>query len=170
MFNTDFVWNLFLIGIIIFAILVVGYRYFHREGTKLEEKTILSYHDLLLDVKQMLNDYTSINVFGMGLTEQAVLKQETQRRNISHAIRTCCSGNSGSRSIVKDLIYGYLGSLELNETTIEYIIPFQQPSKMSARQQLETMIYMRDKNDEIGFLELHKTYNFRSILNRTRLI
>ena len=160
MFNTDFVWNLFLIGIIIFAILVVGYRYFHREGTKLEEKTILSYHDLLLDIKQMLNDYTSINVFGMGLTEQAVLKQETQRRNISHAIRTCCSGNSGSRSIVKDLIYGYLGSLELNETTIEYIIPFQQPSKMSARQQLETMIYMRDKNDEIGFLELHKTYNF----------
>lgn len=152
--------NMIIIILIIIAIIALAYYILSKEAEKIETKTRYSYDELQQLVLKMFDDYTSANISGMGLTRQAMKKQEEHRKSVASMVRTCCSGNAGSRIVTKDMIYGYLVNLGLNDDSIEYTIPFRQPRLMSARQMFETMMYMNDKEGESGFLNLHEKYDF----------
>lgn len=150
---------LIIVGIIT-VIIVLIFVFLSKEVRKDEHKTKFTYDELKTGALDMINNYISINVAGMGLTKQAVKNQEIQRRNVARSVRTCNSGNTGSRVVVKDLIYNWLCNIGIDDSNIDYAIPFDRPWDMTARQLLESMIYMRDKNGEKGFLYLHNEYNF----------
>lgn len=80
----------------------------------------------------------------------------------SKSIRTCCSGNAGSREAVKEIIRTYLSrELGLNETKILLAVPFCEPDKMTAMQLAESMIYLLDKeSDDRGFQKLCEAYHW----------
>lgn len=151
--------------LIIMLIIIIGlvgaiYFYLNKEAEKLEKQSRFTYEDLLKKTLEHINDYTSANVTGIGLTKQAIRKQENQRRSIARSVRTCNSGNAGSRVVVKDLIYSWLVELGINDENADNIIPFDQPGMMTGRQLFETMLFLNDKNDDMAFLRLHQKYNF----------
>ena len=110
----------------------------------------------------MLNEYTEIALTDTGLEEGLRKNQEEQRRAVSRSIRLCCSGNYGARDAVKELIRSYLAEqLLLDRTQITKLIPFDFPEKMTAWQQLETLIFHFDRETEDrGFLRLCQEFNW----------
>ncbi|MGN0506984.1 MAG: ATPase, T2SS/T4P/T4SS family [Lachnospiraceae bacterium] len=130
--------------------------------TRREEKERYSYRAICETVKRMLNEYAGENGAETGLPLRLLKSQEEQRRMFSECIRTCCSGNEGSRAVVKELIRTCLTKeLELNETNILYAVPFYEPERMSARELMETMIYLLDKKTaEEGFRLLCEAYGW----------
>ena len=107
----------------------------------------------------MLNEYTGTALADIGMEEELRKNQENQRRTISRSIRLCCSGNYGAGETVKELIRSYLSeTLLINQQQIRQVIPFEQPKNMSAWQQLETLIYCYDKEEnDRGFGRLCET-------------
>lgn len=75
--------------------------------------------------------------------------QEEQQQAISEGIRNCCSGNYGARELVRALVKSFLiKELVRGEQQRHMLIPFDVPEKMSARQQMETLIYWFDREKE----------------------
>lgn len=110
----------------------------------------------------MLNEYTEISWMDIGLEEEIRKNQEEHRREISSSIRTCCSGNYGAKETVKELIRSFLTEeLQFGRNDILRLVPFDAPQQMTAWQQLETMIYYLDKEEEDkGFYKLCKAYGW----------
>lgn len=110
----------------------------------------------------MLNEYTGITLPDIGLEEGLRKNQEEQRRVISRSIRLCCSGNYGARETVKELIRSYVTErLLLNQNQVRLLIPFDVPQNMTAWQQLETLIFYYDREEENkGFYRLCEKYGW----------
>lgn len=127
-----------------------------------EERKKYSYQALCKAVKNMLNEYAGRSISEAGLPFQLQQYQEEQRRMFSQCIRTCCSGNEGSRAVVQEIIRNYLfGEAGMNDCRILYAIPFDDPEHMSARELMECMIYLFDqKQMEEGFRLLCETYGW----------
>lgn len=110
----------------------------------------------------MLNEYARESILEVGMPVSLQQSQEEQRRMFSQCIRSCCSGNEGSRAVVQEIIRTYLlGEAELDACRIMYAVPFDEPEHMSAREMMEAMIYLFDtKQPEEGFRLLCKTYGW----------
>ncbi len=110
----------------------------------------------------MLNEYAGESISEVGLSARMQQCQEEQRRMFSQCIRTCCSGNEGSRAVVQEIIRTYLlGEAELNACRILYAVPFDEPDYMSAREMMESIIYLFDaKQPEEGFRLLCEAYGW----------
>lgn len=110
----------------------------------------------------MLNEYAGESISEVGLSVRLQQCQEEQRRMFSQCIRTCCSGNEGSRAVVQEIIRTYLlGEAELNDYRILYAVPFNEPDRMSAREMMECMVYLFDeKQPEGGFRLLCEAYGW----------
>ncbi len=99
----------------------------------------------------MLHDYTELSCGELGLEEKLYKNQEENRRVISNCIRSCCSGNYGARENVLELIGTFLSEeLSVERETLRSLIPFHEPEKMTAWQQMEAMLYFLDKENR-GF-------------------
>ena len=114
-----------------------------------------SYANLREDVKRMMDEHTSADMRGMGLSKQDLRKQEEQRREEMRCLRTCCSGDFGAKEVVKEKIRTYLLRKGVNEQTILYAIPFHRPEKMSGRELAESLILAHDEGEDKGFLVLY---------------
>lgn len=110
----------------------------------------------------MLNEYAGESTSEAGLPLRLQQYQEEQRRMFSQCIRTCCSGNEGSRAVVQEIIQAYLlGEAELTESRILHAVSFDDPGHMSARELMECMIYLLDKQQpEEGFRLLCEAYGW----------
>ncbi len=110
-------------------------------------------HELKVKIQEMLNEYTAAMVSEIGLDEEIRKNQEEHRRTVSACIRTCCSGNYGAKETVRELIRAYLeDELCLSKSDVHSLIPFYKPANMTSWQQLETLIFILDKEkDNQGF-------------------
>ena len=111
--------NLLVICGILALITALAYFFLNRASGRPEHEAKLTYDELMAGAKQMVNDYISVNVSGMGLPRQVVKRQENQRRGVARSVRACCSGNRGARAVVKDMLCGWLVSCGIDETNID---------------------------------------------------
>lgn len=110
----------------------------------------------------MFNRYTSSHMLDMKLNEELRRNQEEHRRVISTSIRTCCSGNYGAKETVKEIIKEYLlEELFIDEKSICSLVAFDAPTRMTAWEMMETMIYcMNKKEEDKGFGLLCEMYQW----------
>ncbi len=122
---------------------------FRQKKQQMESESYYTFRDLQVQIQEMLYDYTETFLQDNSFGEKMYRNQEEYRRVISNCIRDCSSGNYGAKEVVLDLIYSFLSKklLRTREEVLQ-IIPFDKPEKMSARQQLEAMIYFYDKEKE----------------------
>lgn len=114
-----------------------------------------SLDELQKNIKEMLLEYTEIMIQYPEMEKELIRNQEEYGRTISDCIRNCCSGHYGARDTVLELIYRLLEEKYIMEQkNIISCIPFDNPTQMTARQQLETMIYFFDKQKENRGFEL----------------
>lgn len=100
-------------------------------------------------IHELLLGYTELTLPDKNLEEELYKSQEEHRRIISNCIRNCSAGNYGARETVKELILMFLSeNLHLSREDLRRWVPFDEPDKMSARQQMEALIYHFDKEEE----------------------
>jgi len=115
---------------------------------KISEKSC-SLEQLQQEIKEQLLEYAE-SYIACRLLEQDLFKNQIQyHQTISECIRNCCSGHYGARDTVMELIYGFLENKEFIQG-----IAFDKPELMTARQQLETLIYYFDRQKENRGFEL----------------
>ncbi len=126
---------------------------FRQKKQQSTSKEFLSLPDMKKKVLFLLQEYAGAaeepHPF-YGVFEQ---HQEEQQRTIAAGIRNCCSGNYGARELIRTLVKSFLlKELATEEKQRHMLIPFHIPEKMSARQQMETLIYWFDREkEEQGF-------------------
>ena len=152
-------WSVYTdLAVIVLIIVCIGigiYYLLHGHVLVSPPEVQFSYANLRQEVKRMMDEHTSADMRGMGLSKQDLRKQEEQRREEMRCLRTCCSGDFGAKEVVKEKIRTYLLRKGVNEQTILYAIPFHRPEKMSGRELAESMISVQDKGEDTGFLALY---------------
>ena len=152
---------LMIIAIAATFVVVMAYLLFRKENKSEEERIKkFSYDALRSDVRKYINGMISANMVGMGLSKKTLKNQEQQRIAVSGYVRNCCD-DEGAREALKELIRNYLSRERgVNESTINYAIPFHNSKAMSARQMMETMLYHLGEGKDLGFEKLYVNYGW----------
>lgn len=116
----------------------------------------------------------------MNLSRAEFEKEESLKRELRSAIRQSSIGDSQAKRFVKASILGIICNGQrpntINEMTIDRVIPFTDPDKITIRDKWETMLYIyqsivRDKNGNKygadGIKQLFKDYKLNQPLKGT---
>lgn len=107
-------------------------------------------------IQEMLHDYTEMTPKESKYEVELQKNQEEHRRVVSNCIRNCASGNYGAKETVLELIDTFLKERLLPERKdIRYLIPFHEPERMTAWQQMEALLFFYErKKENVGFEKL----------------
>lgn len=145
---------LLLIGIVCIAIgwrIVQGNRQRNQDNRVDREKyTVQAVEDY---VRQRLTELSTMNLYNLGLSEEDFKRQSRRRQELKDALKNCNTGDYGSKTYVRELIIDMIEKeYDLNEDTIDWVLPFDTPSKLSARDQFDIMLYLGRKTSGPAFL------------------
>ncbi|MFY0519314.1 ATPase, T2SS/T4P/T4SS family [Lysinibacillus sp. UGB7] len=110
-----------------------------------EEYSVSALQEYISD--KMVADTTS-NLYEDGLTEEAFNRKKRRRNELKEALKNCNTGNLSAKILVREHIYDFLKKgKKIDETTINFAIPFNIPSKMTPREKFETALYVVSKTE-----------------------
>lgn len=118
-----------------------------------EDYTVAALQDYIS--KKMIANTTS-DLYEDGLDEDAFNRKKRRRTELRGALKDCNTGNLAAKKLVRGYIYDFLKKdKQIDETTINYAIPFNIPSKMTPRDKFDTALYVaykRKKYNALGWL------------------
>ena len=125
-----------------------------KQQSILENK--YSFSEMKEIIQEMLHDYTEMTPKESKYEVELQKNQEEHRRVVSNCIRNCASGNYGAKETVLELIDTFLKERLLPERKdIRYFIPFHEPERMTAWQQMEALLFFYErKKENVGFEKL----------------
>lgn len=124
-----------------------------------DEKTareIYSLNSLEKFVRDKITELTTLNLYNLGLSEEEFLRQSRRRTELKEALKNCNTGDIRSKIYVREFIYDLLQKeYSITDETINYAIPFNMPSQLTARDMFDTLLYLYEKkygNEALGKL------------------
>ncbi|MBH1940633.1 Flp pilus assembly complex ATPase component TadA [Mobilitalea sibirica] len=141
--------NIIIITVMILVGIIIIYFIFKKdpepeEDTKQEDIYSISY--LIQGVRNLFNEIINQNIAQLYLNRKETKKREQQKARLITALRCCAQGKIGEKEYVKDYMKDLLQSnLNINENTIDRIIPFHAPSFMTAQDKFEILLYIMKK-------------------------
>lgn len=146
---------LIIISILAFILFLVLMKLVQarKEQQTLNLKNGIAKEDYSLDaLKEYINNkmilITTSNLYEENLTEEEFKRAVSRRNELKQALKNCNTGDISSKIYVRDYILELLkNDKKIDDTTIDYAIPFSTPSKMSAREKFETILYLVSKKE-----------------------
>lgn len=124
-----------------------------------EQEDIYAVPYLKDSIRMLFNGITNQNIAELYLNKTETRKRERQKVRLKTALRSCAQGNLGEKEFVKDYIKELLqNNLEINESTIDQVIPFENPRKLSIQDKFEILLqqYKREfRIDAFAMLSNH---------------
>ncbi|MEB2280150.1 Flp pilus assembly complex ATPase component TadA [Lysinibacillus xylanilyticus] len=115
-----------------------------------EEYSVEALQDYISE-KMIAN--TTGNLYEEGLTEEAFNRKKRRRNELRDALKNCNTGNLSAKILVREYIYDFLKKdKKIDETTINFAIPFNVPSKMTPREKFDTALYVVYQTEEYNAL------------------
>jgi len=113
-------------------------------------------------IRSLFSEITNQNVSELYLNKRETKKREQQKTRLNTALRSCSQGNAGEKEFVKDYIKDLLqSSLNIDQSTIDRVIPFHQPEGLSSQDKFEILLYLRKRECRFqAFEELSILCNF----------
>ena len=163
----------FLINIlIILAIVIIGTLLFYRYFKKLDfvddealdinlEETDMDIKFLVRDIKNVFDQRLKRQVIDENISSQEAERRKKRRDTLKKAIRYAQNGDSRSKKVLKSDIKAQLFDEKygLNENTINNIIPFNRPDRLSGNDLFEILVYIYNREHGIyGFAQMMKDY------------
>lgn len=113
-------------------------------------------------ISQKMLEITNSNLYLENLTEEGFKRRQRRLQELKDALKNCNTGDLSSKIYVREYIYRiFIRDLKFDETKVNLVIPFDNPSKMTAREKFETMLYLgikKDGNKSLG--NLIERFNF----------
>ncbi len=158
--------NVTIIIILISGVLtVIGWRVVQGNKRKIENKNENRERFTLQAVESYvetkLTELSTMNLYNLGLSEEDFKRQSRRRQELKDALKSCNTGDYGSKTYIRELIFDMLDKeYGLDEVNINWIMPFDTPSQLTAREQFDILLYLGRKETGPGYLgELIDTYN-----------
>ncbi|HWT74297.1 MAG TPA: ATPase, T2SS/T4P/T4SS family [Mobilitalea sp.] len=157
--------NIVIIAFITALVLLFIYFLFKKEIEPEEENIEENKFSLLYleeGIKRKVNEIVDQNIYELLLSKKETKKREYQKARLSKAVRTCAQGNIGERDYMKDYSKDLLQDcFNVNEETINRIIPFNQPLHLTAQDKFEILYTIYNKENKYrAFDELNRLCNF----------
>lgn len=151
----------YYINVIIIVVLLLSggfmlIRYL-RQGKDNISFTIESfeYDYITSSIAEAINNILNTDVEDLKLNEAETRKRTKQKSILRDSIRNCCLGDAGKREYVKEYIKSLLqDGFCVNEGTINQIVPFHKPDKLSNNIKFIILYFFKSK--EYG----NKTYGY----------
>ncbi len=153
-------------GLIITGMLMVVFlglyftMQFEPDGDQPEKNAIPDLETLSGQVRQLINESINKDMSELNISQEEAKRREQLRNRLKRAVRTCMNGDFGEKEFLKDYIRDILQKrCGINEFSINEVIAFTQPSKMSAMDQFDILLYLYEKRFRMeGFKKLCKAY------------
>ena len=92
------------------------------------------------ECRRIVNEVLNSDYSELGLNRAETVKREKQQNRLRNAIREACLGDAGDREYLKEYLKELLQNrMGIGEKNINKIIPFDNPSLMSAQDKFEYM-------------------------------
>jgi len=155
----------FIIIAIILCVVVLSLFFVFRGDVETERRVGYegySVEQLAGKVKDVINENVNLDVAALGLSKSETRKREEQRKILKNAVRTCMCGGRGEKEYLIDYIKTLLQKrFGIDETNINYSIPFAVPARMSARELFDILMYLYSKDDyKTAFIRLAKEHGW----------
>lgn len=142
-----------ILSIIIFAILMKMMQAKKETTTQILSKDInveeLKIPALIGFVNKQMIKITTSNLYEENHSEEEFNRRKRRRNELKQALKNCNTGDLSSKIYVREYINDLLkNGKKIDEKTINHVIPFNAPSKMTAREQFETVLYLVSKKEE----------------------
>lgn len=144
--------NVSIIFIIIgFVLFIVGLRFLQQKneykGFNTEnEKEDYTYSSIQNFIKCRMTEITTQNLYAENLTKAELERRKNRRDELKDALDTCNTGNLSSKIYVREYMFDLLlDEYKYDEERVNWTIPFEIPSKMTAREKFETLLYLFSK-------------------------
>lgn len=136
--------NIVIIAVVSALALIIVYFIFKKdlETNRETEKDNFTIEFLKEGVDEQFNEITNQNLSDLYLNKRDYKKREQNKARVSQAIRSCAQGNTGEKNFMKDYIkYILQSSLKINEQTINYVIPFNEPERLTPQDKFEILYH-----------------------------
>lgn len=141
--------NTIIITLIFLSVFITIYFLFKKDVEPEESKEwedVFSVSFLKQGIREMFNEISNQNITELYLNRKETRKREQQKARLNTALRSCAQGNIGEKEFIKDYIKDLLQShLSVNETTIDQVLPFQYPERLSIQDKFEILLYLMKK-------------------------
>ncbi|HCG4536039.1 Flp pilus assembly complex ATPase component TadA (plasmid) [Ureibacillus chungkukjangi] len=155
-----------IIGFVIFIIsLLMVQQRKESKNFKSEDNRRNYKLDLLLEfIKKRMTEITTQNLYNENYTEEEFKRHKRRRQELSEALKNCNTGDISSKIYVREYIYDLLlNEYGIDENKVDWTIPYDTPSEMSAREKFETLLHLSiAKNGNNGLAVLIDSFQLNS--------
>lgn len=147
---------LIIIGIISFVLFLLFMKFtqaqkearLNLKRNKTINKDEYTFSSLEKFISKRLLEISTSNLLDRDLTEEEFIRKKRRRKELKMALRKCNTGDSASRTYVKSFINDLLVTEKgINETTVDYAIPFNTPSNMTSEEKFTTLLHIIEKKE-----------------------
>lgn len=115
---------------------------------KVEGTNIFSIPYLCEKIKDRMNENVNQNLSALYLSSYEMNKRRDNKKRLTKALRSCAQGDPGEKafmlSYIKDLLQS---NFNINEDTINHVIPFEQPELLSCQDKYDILMQMYIKEN-----------------------
>lgn len=144
--------NVALILLVISGFMILLLLYFRRQtaaGTVraqvLEDSEKYQIDQLVIYVKDAINDLTRTNLYELGLSEEDFKRRLNKRSELKKALKNCTYGSIQDKEYVKDFISDLLRKDCVTAGTVDRIMAFSRPELLSVQDQFEIILHFYKK-------------------------
>lgn len=111
-------------------------------------------------VQNTLNEITNSNLYDLGLSEEEFRRRANKRAELKRALKECSLGDVHNKAYVKTFIFDLLlQTYGFNEENINYVIPFDEPGRLTSQDKFEILLHQLQKKHKYNALsELIQKY------------
>lgn len=160
------IWNVIAIICILVALIIYLLYKMRNPLNEPKEKKIIdierySIRTMTNYIKERFNEMTGASLYDMALDWEDFQRQKNMRIELKAALKGCNSGDIYDKIYVKDMMYDILDrEYDLTETSMNYVIPFDDPDKLSIQDKFEIVMHIYKKKYEYKALpKMIEEYN-----------
>lgn len=132
--------------ILILSILLLRQNKARNKFKSEDEREKYSIPALMDFIKRRMNEITNSNLYAENLSEDEFKRRSRRRQELKEALKSCNTGDLSSKIYVREYIFDLLlNEYGMNEENINWVIPFNNPQQMGAREKFETILHLMIK-------------------------
>lgn len=116
-------------------------------------------------IQSEITNMSMKDLYNSGYSQTEFDRMSRRKEDLEGALQNCNTGDSRSKTYVTELIFDILyHTYDFNNQNVNWVIPFDQPNKMSNRDIFDTLMYqMKREYGDKGLGELLDGYNLSNL-------